>query len=313
MSFDDIQTGPKGRTVELYEFSQSGEFTRVTSASVSQFISAIEYVASPGLSRSKPVQGNEDSSGDIKIVVPDDFIVAQQFRGQVPSSFPSLTIFKKHLNDPDDALFTYWKGDIVNCAFDDRNRQATLFGRTALRVFERPIPRAVYSGLCNNQLFDGGCRVVRASFSGNLVVSAVDTAGVTLTIPGLRDLAVNLNTAAGGTLTDQELDDYWQRGIVSTNVSPSEFRMVVETDVSGDPNSVRVTLPFRESVVGVSVNITAGCPHSVDFCDRKFLNAENFGGFPFVPGENNNPFAVELDSGRSITNAPLRRTVGAPR
>ncbi len=307
MSYDDIQTGPLGRTVEAYEFAQVGEFTRVTSAANAILVNGGTYEPLPGLDRSRPVQGNERNSGDLQITVPASFSIAQLFRGTIPSNFPTLTIFKQHLNDPALEPFTYWTGTIVNCAFGDGI--ATLFGRTALRVFERPIPRAVYAASCNHQLFDPGCQVVRASFSANLNITSVDSKGTTLTIAGLRTAADAINTAEGGTLTAQEIDDYWNRGIIQTDVSPPEFRQIVETDIGGDPDVVRVTLPFRTAPAGTAIIVAAGCPHSIDFCNRKFSNALNFGGFPYVPGDADNPFNIELDSGRNAVDGVARQII----
>lgn len=76
--------------------------------------------------------------------------------------------------------------------------------------------------------------------------------------------------------------------------------MISTSDVGGDPDTVSVHIPFRVATVGSSINVYAGCPHSIDFCNRKFLNAVNFGGFPQVP--TNNPFQIDLESGRANGN-----------
>ena len=294
MTFDATQIGPLGRTIELYEFAQSGFFTRVTSAATTQFAGVVEFIPLEGLSRSEPVQGNEVFSGDITIEVPASFSIAQQFKVKVPSSLPSLTITKKHLNDPAAQLFTYWKGTVVSCAFGDQT--AVLRCQPITRVFNRPIPRAVYSAVCNHQLYDQGCTVTRADYTNSLlVISTIDPVGTTLTIAGLRAAAATIDSTLSLGLTGQELDDFWNRGILATLASPAEFRMIVETDIGGFPDVIRVNLGFRELSAGAAIEVIAGCPHSLDFCNRKFKNAEFFGGFPFVPTKN--PFEIELDRG----------------
>jgi len=300
MSFDSIQTGPRGRTVELYEFSQSFVFTRVTSAAQPQVAGGNTYEVVPGLSRTSPVQSNESRSGEIEVTVPISFPLVEQFRGTLPSSFPELTIYKLHLNDPDQALFSYWKGTVVNCAFNDDEYKAVLYCLPPTRVFDRPVPRAVFSGLCNHQLFDPGCQVVRNDFAATLNVLAVDASGTTLTVSNLRSAAAAIDAAQVLGLAPQELDDFWQRGLITTTTSPVEHRMVVQTDIGGNPNTVRINIPFRNSVVGQSLQFTAGCAHSLDACNRKFKNAINFGGFPYVPTLN--PFEIELDSNQSQGN-----------
>lgn len=300
MSFESIQTGPRGRTVELYEFFQEGVFTRVTSAANNQTASGNTYETLAGLSRTSPVQSNESRSGEIEVTVPISFPLVDQFRGTLPSSFPELTIYKLHLNDPDLALFSYWKGVVVNCAFNDDEFKATLFCLPPSRVFDRPVPRAVYSGLCNHQLYDAGCKVVRNTYAAALTILAVDASGTTLTVNNLRSAAAAIVAAQSLSLTAQEIDDFWQRGLITSVGSPVEHRMVVQTDVGNNPDVVRINIPFRNPVVGQSFQFTAGCAHNLDFCNRKFNNAINFGGFPYVPTLN--PFEIELDSNQSNNN-----------
>lgn len=307
MTYDAKQTAPLGRSTELYEFVQSGVFSRFTSANVDVTVSATTYTAET-ISRNNPVQNSESGSGEVKITVPRNFDIAAQFAGVIPSILPTLTIYKTHLNDGDEEVITYWKGTIVNCAFNDTAGTATLFGMPETRVFERPVPRAVYSGLCNNQLFDGLCQVSKSTYSTSLTLSTVDAAGTTWTLAGLRDAADTIATNELLSLTAQEVDDFWQRGYIATSASPAEFRMIVETDIGADPNAVRVSIPFSVAAVGDSVTVYAGCPHSIDFCDRKFKNALNFGGCPYVPTKN--PFGVDLAASRGSNNAVVKNIGG---
>jgi len=319
MTFDTTETGQLGRPVEMYEFAQSGVFTRYTSAATNQFIGATEFEVLEALSHTEPVQGNELNSGEVKITLPSSEPIPQQFRGTIPSSLPTVTIFKKHLNDPGDEVITWFKGTIISCSFEEHF--ATLVAQPPTRVFARQIPRAVYSGVCNNQLYDTACAVDRPDYRGaGLVIGSISINALTITITALRAAAATIDTTLSLSLTAQEIDDFWLRGYIETTASPAEFRMVAESDVGGDPDTVRVIIPFRDLSIGDSINVFAGCPHSIDFCERKFKNfvipgdtasGLRFGGFPQVP--QSNPFQVELDSGRATQDTPQVRPFAAPR
>lgn len=316
MTFDATEKGQIGRPVEMYEFVQAGQFTRYTSAATSQFIGAVEFEPLEGLSHTEPVQDNELNSGEVKITLPSAEPIPQQFRGTIPSNLPTVTIFKKHLNDPTDEVIVWVKGTIISCSFEEHF--ATLVVQPPTRIFSRQIPRAVYSGVCNNQLYDTACAVDRPDYRGsNLVIGSISLNALTITITGLRAAAAAIDATLTLGLTSAELDTFWLRGYIETIVSPAEFRMVAESDVGGDPNTVRVIIPFRDLSVGNTVNVFAGCPHSIDFCERKFKNFTipgdpssglRFGGFPQVPTDN--PFQIELDSGRATQNTRDVRTFG---
>lgn len=304
MTYEAIETGPLGKPVEMYEFSQAGVFTRVTSAATDQSIGAVAFPTLAGLSRTEFVESQEATSGETVVTVPSNFIIASQFRGTIPSSLPSLTIFAKHLNDPADQTVTIWKGTVVSCAFGDRDAKLSCMPPT--RRFSRQIPRVVYSGICNHQLYDNGCLVNRQSFKFSGTLTTVDSIGTTLTIAGLRDRAAAIVTDLGLTRTAQQIDDFWQRGVISTLITPGEVRGIVESDVAGNPDTVRIAIPFRESVTGVNIEVFAGCDHFIITCRDKFLNfvidgdttsGLRFGGFPEVPTKN--PFEIDLDSGRA--------------
>lgn len=316
MTFDATETGPLGRPVEMYEFVQAGTFTRYTSAATNQFIGAQEFEVLEGLSHTEPVQGNEVSSGEVKITMPSSEPIPQQFRGTIPSSLPTVTIFKQHLNDPGGEVIVWVKGTVISCSFEEHF--ATLVVQPPTRIFSRQMPRAVYSGVCNNQLYDTACAVDRPDYRATaLVVGSITPNALTLVLTGLRAAAAAIDATLSLGLTSGELDDFWLRGYIESNVSPAEFRMVAEGNVAGDPDTVRIIIPFRALGIGDTVNVFAGCPHSIDFCERKFKNfvtpgdpstGLRFGGFPQVPTDN--PFQIELDSGRATQSTPQVRAFG---
>jgi len=304
MTFDAFETGD-GRPVELYDFTQGGSLFRRTNAVRNVVIGSTVYEALPALARTHPQMNTELTSGEITVSVPKDFPIASAFRVTLPSSLPNLTIFRMHLNDPDEGLLAVWQGEVVNCKFGDNTAQ--LFCQPVTKIFDKPIPSRTFSATCNWQLYGRGCLVVRATYTKSTDIASTLPNGQTLTITNLRALAVEINVSEALGLTSDEIDIFWMRGMVVITGSPGERRSIVDADIGGDPDVVRINRPFVSSgLPGTPIDVVAGCNHNINGdCSRKFLNTPEFGGFPTVPLLN--PFAIELDQG-STSNATSRVT-----
>lgn len=301
MTFDAFETSD-GRPVEMYEFVQAGVFTRQTNAIIAQTVGGNTFEPLAGLTRTEPQINEELSSGQILVTTPHTFPIATQFRFTLPSTLPTLTVFRKHLDDPDDEAATVWKGTIVNCKFGDNSARLTC--QPVTRVFDKQIPFRVFSATCNWQLYGRGCLVVRSTYTKTTTITSADSTGLVLTIANLRTLAGDIDTAEGLGLTAVELDNFWNRGVIALTAPLNERRAVIETDIGGDPNVVRINRPYvATALAGATMDVSAGCNHRHDQdCSRKFLNTPNFGGFPTVPL--NNPFQIELDGGRADDGTP---------
>ena len=94
----------------------------------------------------------------------------------------------------------------------------------------------------------------------------------TYIIPGLT--ASPADPATGGYVTFADLD----------------YRLIL----SQDGDTVTLLLPFNTSqvTVGTSVDVYAGCDHTIAICKTQFDNVINYGGYAFVPLKN--PFQSGL-------------------
>ena len=279
-----------GRPVELYEFKQGGTFFRYTSASRDYVVGAVTY-QSKTITRTEPTHSKDDISGDITLTVPRDFTIAILFQQILPAIIPSLTVYRLHLNDGGTPqIVAYWKGFLSSVAF--RDNIATIACQPVTRVFNKQIPRFVYSGVCNHVLYDQGCQVANTSFKFQGIINAfVDS--TTMEIIGLGAAAVSISPG----LSTAEHDIYWQGGYIE--MDNGERRTILEGNVSSNPDYARILLPFEDVQVGDQLTVFAGCNHSIHpltgDCDRKFGNGLRYGGFAFVPTAN--PFNIELDGG----------------
>lgn len=304
MTFDAFET-TDGRPVEMYEFVQAGVFTRRTNAVVAQTIGGNTFEPLAGLTSTDPLVNEEISSGEITVTVPHTFPIATQFRLTLPSSLPSLTRFRKHLNDPDDESAATWKGEIVSCSFGDNSAKFTC--QPITRVFNKQIPARVFSATCNWQLYKRGCLVNRIDYTKSTTIASADSTGLILTINNLRTLAGDIDTTFSLGLTATELDNFWNRGVLALTAGLNERRAIIESDIGGDPNVVRINRPYvATALASAACDVSAGCNHRIDQdCSRKFLNTPEYGGFPTVPL--NDPFRIELDGGRSFNATPKTR------
>jgi uncharacterized phage protein (TIGR02218 family) len=285
MAFDTFERAD-GRPTELYQFVVGSSTTRYTSASVDQQIGGNTY-ETLAIQRTDPAQSKDVKAGEIILQVPASLQLVLDFRAVIPYSLPSLTIFRIHQQDSA-SIFTFWKGFVSSVAMSDTT--AEIACQPVDRVFNRQIPRFVYSGICNHVLYDGGCLLSPTDFDFVGVANSINTDGTEIVMTGARAAAAAI--APG--LSSAELDVFWQGGYMETP-GGAERRMILEGNVGGDADKLRILLRFRDLVAGGNCTVFAGCDHSLTTCDAKFNNVLRFGGYPFVPTVN--PFAIDLDGG----------------
>jgi hypothetical protein len=289
MTFDAFET-TDGRPVEFITFINGLQEWRITNANraVSPGATPFEPLA---YKRSSPSNSKNTDDSQIKMTLPGDFPVVQLYTNILTSNVTSVTIERRHENDPDGQLQVFWKGTIASAT--RRNAIGELLIRP-LTSGGHEIPRFTYQSACNYFLYDGStCRLARNDFEYATVLDGTDVTGTILTFNGLRARAATLDAGVTGSSTSGELDEYWLNGFLLT--AAGELRRVAEANVGADPDAIRIPWAFLDLQVSDGVSIFAGCSRSADVCVRKFDNIINFGGFNNVPVVN--PMATELPAG----------------
>lgn len=184
-----------------------------------------------------------------------------------------------------------WAGQVKMSEYRISNLQYTdefwsMDARSLTSVLDTRIGRK-YEHLCDWDLFDSNCKVVRADWkvSGAVVAGvtsrslfdAVD-AGIPATLPGPPGAPTH--TVADGTFDHGEL--VWLTG--SNSGITSEVAIYTHTDA--------IFQLFNETpfniTAGDSFDVFAGCDKRFKddggHCVNKFVNKVNFGGFPWMPG-----------------------------
>lgn len=281
MTFAAFETSIEGsRPVEVYQIIVGSELHRWTSAEDTVSVGGVDYEPM-ATTRGRVGQSREERQSTLELTVPPTFKFARQYIANVPGSQARLTVTRVQRSDfPGPETIQIFEGNVQSVAFSKNALEAKIAAIPLSSAMSRAIPRFTYKGLCNNVLYDDGCKVDRndAAFQHTATVSAVS--GNTITVPGA--------TAFGA--------DWFVGGYVS--FADNDFRMIVEQ--SGD--ILTLLLPFPTDVNGEEVDIQAGCDHDINGdCDNKFFTPEdvtsnviNYGGFAFVPRVN--PFQSGLDA-----------------
>jgi uncharacterized phage protein (TIGR02218 family) len=259
MAFETYELSVEaGSTVELYTLAMGSTVYRMhDSVEPTISYSGDEY-ARTQISRGSISTGQEY----LEINLPGSHPFTLSFAAIAPGQTASLTISSYHRAEPTDVRVIY-KGVVRSVAFTQNAAMSALSLIPINEAFDREIPERTFQAACNNVLFDADCKVSAGSYVFSGPIAAITDNVVTIT---------GLLTAKG---TAWATGGYISYGVL-------DYRLVL--DQSGD--DCTLVLPFHEEVLSKSVNVYAGCDHSIATCQSKFSNEINFGGCPYVPTKN---------------------------
>lgn len=258
-----------GQPIELFQFALGSEVSYFTTNPTPVTYSAITYI--PLEVRREALQFSQDTRAEsLTITVPASTALVRKFINSVPGQQATLTILRVHRNDGANQLVQFFKGRVLTVGFTLNGLEAEIAVVPITGELANTIPRFVFSQTCNHVLFDQGCTVASSLFRHQNEVIGV--AGTTISVQGL---------AAKGT-------GWANAGYIA--LPSGDFRQIIQH--TGD--DVRVMLPFPSSPLGLTVEVFAGCDHSIATCKSKFNNVVNFGGYAWVPLKN--PFSTGLNN-----------------
>lgn len=292
MAFNDFETAD-GSPVEIITFQIGSDRTLVTNA-VAQVVLGADTFEPLAYSLTPFAQSKDTDDNNRTMVVPTTFSLLDQYDGPRNSTIIQVTVERFHLDDAIQQRQILWIGRLVNVNYVDKHAELILRPETS---FNEVIPQDTFSSLCNAFLYQTpGCELARDDWRYVGVATSITNGGLNIEVAGLRTQAAALDAAQGGPtgpLTSDELDLYWQGGYIETDAG--EIRDIVEGDVGGAPDVVRVNMPFRDLIATDGLTVYAGCPLSRTICHKKFDNVLNFQGFPDIPEID--PANTELPTG----------------
>ena len=261
MTYQAIETSREdGNVLELFKFTFGAETTRLTSYYKDIVFQGSTWT-SLAISRDDVQNSIEEALNEIKIFMPMSHPIPEMYINNVPGRVGSVEVFRAHADDPAEETVLDFEGFIAQVSFDAA-LVATLTCKPNSSVFKRSAPRFTYQSNCNHILYDTGCKIDRALFRHTALVNAIS--GRTITVSGLSGQGVDW--AIGGMVKIPAGGD-------------DDARLILEQ--SGD--TITLLNVFADEVLNTTVDVFAGCDHSLAICESKFANVINFGGFPYVP------------------------------
>jgi len=264
MSYDSIETSPYGsQPFELYAFSTADQAWYFTSGD--QPITYLGNLYTPEVIKRTPTnQTSEAKSGTVRVTLPKENPVPQQFVSFCPSTPLFVVIYRGHGGDSD--VVVNFTGRVTINRFGDFGELSCIPESDFLK---NNIPAVKFQAPCNHFLYDAGCTIDKALFLVPGTVSALDPTGMILTV------------AAAAT----KPDNWFTAGYVEIG---EQRRMVLLHN--GTTLTLLAALFGVE--VGSQVNLYAGCMRDFHTCVAKFSNGKNFLGFQWIPTRNpfKNPF-----------------------
>lgn len=249
-----------GSPLELFKFVSDVNVYGYTNNETPVSHLGTEYAPLP-VTRGKIEQNAAESPGLMAVRLPRDCAVAALFGPFLPAKPVGLTVFRRHLNDPDAQFVPIFVGTVATCSFE--GDEAVLSSYNLIASLKRRVPWLTYQPNCNWALYHEGCGVDRNAFRLDGVVASVS--------------GLTLNAAVFGTQPDGWLRAGWVQ-----RVNTREVRFI--TSHVGD--DITLQSPFPGRVAGEPLVAFAGCMRDEATCSAKFNNLPRMAGWPDVPSKN---------------------------
>lgn len=270
MTYDAFQSSVESsQPVETYRITQGAVSFFYTSGPETVTLDLIDYVPVAGLERGTLSYGSEERQAQLEVRIPGNNEFVRQYTSIVPGQRAKLELTRhQYLDGGTPEVILLFSGYVSSVTFIEEGRVATMTVVPDESALSGTIPRFVYSGLCNNVLYDDhgsvGCRVDDTDPAFRHTGTVTDIDGDVITVTGVTGFP----------------DGFFTAGFVEAS-NGLDHRLIL--DHVG--NDLTLLLPFSVNVLGVgdSVDVLAGCDHSAQTCNDKFDNLVNFGGFPYVP------------------------------
>lgn len=247
-----------GSPIELFEFSQSLDVWRFASTTYDVVYNSQTYKPAP-IVRDRVKQGKDIFKNAITLKFPISNQFAKQFISYTPDQVTTVTIYRSHVGTNE--FVVYWKGRVVN--IETSGNTVSIICESVYTSIQRPGLRAKFEYVCRHALYSANCGVIGSTYEVTSIVSAITDNYTVFNIP-----------AAGAAV-----DGWFNGGVL-------QFENSLRFITSHVGVFITVSRPLQSIHLNDSVKIKPGCNHTLAVCNSKFLNSDNFGGFPWIPTKN---------------------------
>ncbi len=262
----DEKTVHDGQPKELYDFElDGGDVAAYYLTDFEQDLSVLgnTYLSVKALKRSPIVTDGPAMVSDINVTMPYNQPLIDEICFRIPPRAVRLTIRRYHISIVDVGII--WKGEVTQTTVQGREAMLSVPSQIS-RSLQILVPTAACQGLCVHMLFDDQCDptgTLRTGHDRAVTVSAIDSVDP-------RIITVNSVGA--------EPDQTYRGGELLRDSDGEERTVLDQTGVI-----VSVDIPFRNLAVSNPMTLFEGCDHTIATCRTKFLNKDNFTGFPNIP------------------------------
>lgn len=259
--FDTRETSlSDGQPVRLYEFAIGATTWRHAAADTDLEFEGQTYAAEQ-LTDDGVRQTGESNPDELVITGPAVLPVALLFRSVPPAVEVDVVVRNAHFGEAE--TIVAFTGTVISVRRSGEER-AELRCQTLSSSFARPGLRLGWERGCPHALYDDNCRVDREMFRTNGVVSALD--GVTIQAAAF---AGQVDGWFAGGYVEWSAGAYLEQRLVTSHVGDSLTLM-------GGTDGLEV---------GIAASAFPGCARTIQVCNDKFGNLENYGGVPHMPGK----------------------------
>lgn len=267
MAFDYTErSNHAGQPVSLYEFRMASQLWCFSGGETATTLfpdTDDERVYEPvPISDTGVIQSGDINNDDMTITVPKTIDLVGLFAGTPPSEAIYVYLRRKHRGDTEAPII--WVGTVTNVKIKTATT-AEIVCRMLTASFDRNGLRLSFSRGCPHALYDGGCKVSKASYATAIQVEALTGATIT---------SVGLNAFATG---------YLAGGFFEWTTMPG---VIERRPIEGQSGNVLNVLGTTDGLeVGDWITVYPGCDRTTLTCATKFNNLLNYGGFPHMPGK----------------------------
>lgn len=257
-------------TKDLYRVVEGTVITTFTSSNEAEVYNGETYL--PKICGRGAIQNSSSiikSTVDLKMPLKDPLAV--HFMGSSVDTLVRLDIYTK---DEDGTVRALFRGRFTTSSPTDTELKMTF---NSIFSSQRKVGvRPVFQRSCRHVVYDSGCTLSFDLKKVALVITAVASDGITLTVPGLAAYP----------------SGQFNAGVIQ--LSDGSFRYVashVGTTVVL-VRSAPIILEEYAAAGHVNINMAPGCNQSTSWCSQVFGNILNHGGFPYIPVDNPTQSAV---------------------
>lgn len=258
------QSVQDGQPVEAYKFtSPAGSYLYHDGDMPELIINGETYTSTSVDREAIDIGASLSAIPTLDVTVPFDSEVAVDHGYLLTPEYLELTIYRVHVGDD---LSTQWRKIWTGRAISFGVQGVAMKIQTKLGEaanLEGSFLSVYWQRSCNWSLYDSDtCKVNKADFTSTTEIVTVSDDAVTVLSDGVADHELKLGEIV--------------------NNRTGEKRLIVDNLA----NVITINYGFSDVLAGDEVNLSLGCNRLSDTCREVFDNADNFGGWRFIPREN---------------------------